>query len=140
MKSYNNYNLPCPLISSSSEPKSFIRSTFDYGHRQRRALRDTIKYKFNILVNYTEALSFQSLWLETDYGTDSFLVDFQIHLDTSSSKEVRFINNYSIQELNYNMYRISTDLELLNTGYSLIEQCPLEPQITLIIEEGATPC
>lgn len=106
----------CFTLGGSQNGTDFIRSQFDYGVRQRRAVRSYPVHNFTISVEPTELASFQSFWLALNEGTDIWLTDQIVHGDLTTDKEVRFIRGYTLEELSYNRWRISCSIELIKTG------------------------
>lgn len=132
----NNFEL-----SGSQEPTSFIRSQFDYGTRQRRAVRGYSTHDVKLTLEMYELQKFKQFWESLDFGTDIFLTDMVIHGDTTKGKQIRFKTSYSLSEWNQSgIYMLSAQVELIKTGTPIDESCPLIPQPYLYPEEGVIPC
>lgn len=106
----------CWILSSSQAAKNFIRSDFDYGARQRRAIRGYDTQKVNILLSASELASWKSFWAAINDGTDTFYTNQYIHQDGTTGKIARFTDTYSVNEINNNMFEVSTNVELILTG------------------------
>ena len=135
---FSDYVDACFLLGKSQEPQSFIRSTFDYGGRQRRAIKGYVSYSAQMILEFYQLKNFQAFWEDLDEGTNIFLYSGTIHGDTSE-KQVRFSTPYSLDSLGGNNYRVSVMLEIVQTGAS-IYSCPLVPSDTVIPQDGLMPC
>lgn len=138
MVHYDDYINKCFILNTSTEPTNFIRSDFDYGVRQRRAVKGYVKYGVKLVLGYDDLVSFQKLWSDLDEGTLGFYSNAMIHGDISLNKTIRFTSGYSLSELGNGRYALSTSIELLKKG---VFTCPNRvPQHFLHAEDGLVPC
>lgn len=138
MIKWENYITKSFMLNTSTEPTNFIRSQFDYGVRQRRALRSYPKYVGSVYLEWYDIADFKQFWTDTNEGTDIFNTDMLIHGDDTSNKEIRATAGYSMQELGCGRYKISFPIELVKTG--TLTECPLAPRNLLIIGQPLVPC
>lgn len=106
----------CWTLSSSQAAKNFIRSDFDYGARQRKAIKGYDTQRVNIVVDATELSAWKSFWTAINDGADTFYTSQYIHQDGTTNKIARFTDTYSVNEIDNNMFEISTNVELIQTG------------------------
>ena len=135
---YEDYMNGCFLLGRSQEGTSFIRSVFDFGVRQRRAVKGYVTYDVALVLEFYELREFQTLWVDLDEGANSFTYSGMIHGDTSA-KEVRFVSPYTVEELGGGLYRVGSVLEVVKSGDSLYA-CPLVPSNMVIAQDGVMPC
>lgn len=128
------------MLSSGTASTNFIRSTFDYGKRQRRALKGYDTYSVKVYLEYWETLKFIEFWEDLQEGTDKFYTDIIISGDASINKTVRFTSGYQMQDIGCGIYLLNVPLEKVRTGTPYDEACPLVPSNILIPREGLTPC
>ena len=139
---YEDYNLPCPLLSSgdSTQGASFIRSQFDYGTTQRQMQRGYDTASFSIIVQFYELKRFRAFYEDLNYGTDRFKADFMLHANDNIGKTLRFTAPYSLKALGNNIYQINSSLEIIDEGTAKADNCPLSPYETLTPSTTLTPC
>ncbi len=141
MLKYSDYELPCFELGSSQQYQSSIRSTFDYGIRQRRAVRGYSTHSVKITLEYFELLSFKTFWDDLKDGNDIFLTDMIVHGDTTIDKEIRFIVPYTLNEVDVSgIWELTSTVELIKTGSDMATQCPLTPSNLLVPSNTLTPC
>ena len=143
MIKYEDYLDRCWFLNTSQASQDFIRSTFDYGTRQRRALRGYDVANMRLTMNWGELIQFKKFWLKLNYGTDKFKTDQPIFGDPTPNKTIRFITAYSITELSYRKFEVTCVVEIIKT--SIIDDilnltCPRKPHVGLTPMVGLTPC
>ena len=116
MLSYESYLTICWILSTNQASTNFIRSQFDYGTRQRRAVRGYDVKSVRLILNDTELTAWQTFWADLNYGTDKFTTDQAINGDTTTGKIARFTSGYTLAELGASQYEISVPVELIQTG------------------------
>lgn len=117
MLKYENYLTNCFELSSSKEGASFIRSQFDYGVRQRRAIRGYSSYVVKLTLNYGELNKFKIFWNALNLGTDIFYTDMVIHGDVTINKQIRFSEPYALQEWDQDgIFMVQCQIEIVRTG------------------------
>lgn len=116
-ETYETY-LPnnCWILSNSQAAMNFIRSEFDYGARQRRAVRGYDTQQVNILLSFTELQAWKSFWVAIGYGADPFYTSQYIHQDGTANKIARFTSPYSVKEIDRDIFEVSTVAELIQPG------------------------
>lgn len=116
-ETYETY-LPtqCWILSSSQAAKNFIRSDFDYGARQRKAIKGYDTQQVNILLSLTELAAWKSFWSAIGDGALSFYTSQYIHQDGTANKIARFNDTYSVKEISNDLFEVSTRVELIQTG------------------------
>ena len=141
MIKYENYLGLCWLLNSSESSQDFIRSEFDYGIRQRRALRGYPKAGFRLIVEHYDMSKFRQFWHDLNYGTDKFLTDQPIFGSFDTNKVVRFISAYRLKELSYKRWEITCAVEIVeHVNDVVVTKCPLVPSKTLFIGTPLVPC
>ena len=140
MLKYEDYLNKCFLLGNSQNSTDFIRSVFDYGIRQRRALKGYSTHNFTLTVNLDQLRAFQRLWHDLGEGTDPFLTDKVIHGNINKDKTIRFTSGYSLEEVGYYTWRIKAQVELMAMGIDPATVCPLVPHYGLTIGSPLVPC
>lgn len=106
----------CWTLSGTVVATNFIRSQFDYGVRQRRALRGNDNYSVRIVLsNQTDMDQWLLFWSDLNYGNDIFITDQIIDGDTSVDKNVRFTSGYSNRDIGNGLQEITVPVEHLQT-------------------------
>jgi len=121
-------------MNSSEEAKSFVRTSFDYGVRQRRTQVGFDQSQVRLVLTLAELNSFQTFWGLLKDGSDPFETDQVIHQDHTIGKRVRFILPYEVNELGNSMFEVNTAVELLGAGV----MAGNESQLEKITEGGKT--
>lgn len=106
----------CWTLSSSQASKDFIRSDFDYGARQRRAIKGYDTQRVNLVLSASELALWKSFWTAIANGADTFYTSQYIHQDGTTNKIARFTDTFSVSEIDNNMFEVSTNVELIQTG------------------------
>ena len=142
MIKYEDFLDKCWLYNQSRAHTDFIRSTFDYSIRQRRALRGYPDAGVKISLDLGQVLQFKKFWLKLNYGTDKFLTDQFIFGDPTSNKTVRFTTAYSLQEISFQRWMLTCQVEIIKTSIidDLLDICPLKPHVGLTPKVGLMPC
>ena len=141
MIKYEDYLTKCWLLNKSRANTDFIRSSFDYGIRQRRALRGYPVAGVRLVLNMGEVLQFKKFWIALNYGTDKFITDQPIFGDPSYGKTVRFTTAYNLSEIGYLKYELTCQVEILKTNIKKdFLTCPLAPHVGLTPKIGLMPC
>lgn len=119
MIKYETY-LPnkCWNATSTLASQDFIRSNFDYGARQRRAISGYDTQSMTITVTLYYLKQFKLFWKDLNNGTDKFLTDQWINQDDTTDKIARYTAAYSVQEHDNDMYTITAPVELIQPGTS----------------------
>jgi len=139
MIKWSDYLNKCFLLGNSTQSTDFIRSNFDYGVRQRRALRGYSQHSFSITLNYMELQDFKEFWDDLVDGTDPFLTDQMVHGNANLDKQVRFVTGYSISEIGYYSFKVTATIELMTEGTGYVK-CPLPPNNGLTPQLDLEPC
>lgn len=113
---YEDYVTECWTLSSAQAATNFIRSQFDYGTRQRRAVRGYDTQGVRIVLDSTQLTAWESFWLLLNDGTDKFYTDQVINGDTTTGKIARFMTGYTLSELGGDLFEVSVPVELIQTG------------------------
>ena len=118
MISYSTYMSVSFNLGSGSASTNFIRSNFDYGARQRKAIRgyDTFSVRLVLDEANGEMTDWLDFWSALNDGTDKFYTDEVINADETSAKIVRFTSGYQISQIGANKFIITVPLELIQTG------------------------
>ena len=118
MISYSTYLSVSFTLNSGTITTPFIRSSFDFGVRQRRVVQgyDTFSVRLVLDEDNGEMTEFRALWTALNNGTDKFLTDEVINSDETTAKTVRFISGYSISQIGANKFIVTVPLELIATG------------------------
>ena len=142
MIKYEDYDLPCPLLSNatSQEPLGFLRSNFEYNTRQRVTYKGYVKQNFSVICDYATTQRWQLLWNDLHNGADAFNANFMVHANDNINKVVRFIVPFSFTPLGRNIYRATTQIEVLSNGTSKADECPLYPYSILYTNDTLYPC
>ncbi len=127
------------MLSSSNEPTNFIRSNFDYGVRQRRAVRGYSKYTVKVYLQFWELQNFQRFWDDLDEGTKQWYTDNVIHGDNTLNKTVRFVSGYQLREMGCGIYLMTCPIEFIRTGTNKDSICPAVPY-PFSIPKDDVPC
>ena len=106
----------CWTATTTTVGQSFIRSQFDYGIRQRRAVRGYDSQVMVIVLNATELAAWKSFWLALNDGTDKFYTDQWINQDATANKIARYTNPYVVTEIDFDIFEVSAGVELIQTG------------------------
>ncbi len=127
MKKIEDYVLKCWVRTQGTARKSFIRSNFDYGARQRQALKPYSNTFFNVTLDVIELEGFFRFWDDILEGAESFETTQALAgVNAGVSKVVRFTEPYTIQEVGYNNYRITAPLEIIELNpYSFVFEAKL---------------
>ena len=120
MIKYEDYLDKCWLLNQSKAPTDFIRSTFDYGIRQRRALRGYPVAGVRLVLTSDEVTTFKTFWADLNYGTDKFETDQPIFGDQSLQKIVRFTTSYSLTEKKYKTYELTCQVEITGDVFDVV--------------------
>ncbi len=128
------------MLASSQEPTNFIRSDFDYGARQRRAVKGYQSYAAKIVLEFWELVAFKDFWALLLDGSQPFYTNMNMHGDDTFNKEVRFTSGYTLQEIGDNKYILTCSMELKRTGTSSRSVCPKVPTQIFMPDTGVTPC
>ncbi len=114
---YETYNLPSFTLSTGTVSTNFIRSRFDYGTRQRRAVRGYDAYNVRVVIqSAVDLTSWELLWSDLNDGNDKFYTDETLNGDTSASKIVRFTSGYTIRDITVGKFEITIPIEIIQTG------------------------
>ena len=141
MLKYEDYLSKYFELGSSVEGSSFIRSDFDYGTRQRRAVMSYASHSAQIMLDYGQLLAFKSFWEDLNMGTDIFLTDMVVHGDATLEKQIRFTAPYSVSEWDKDpIFVVKCQFEIIRSGTARADQCPLTPSNFLLPENDITPC
>ena len=116
MISYETYLSVSFNLSSGVASTNFIRSQFDYGTRQRRAVRGYDTYSAKLILTQSEMNSWETFWAALNYGNDKFTTNEVINNDSTTGKTVRFISGYEMSQIGDNKFMVSVPLELIATG------------------------
>ena len=118
MISYATYMSVSFTLGSGKVSTNFIRSSFDYGARQRRAVRgyDTFSVRLVLDEGNGEMTEWTTFWAALDYGTDKFYTDEVINSDVTSAKIARFMSGYDVSQIGANKFIVTVPLELIQTG------------------------
>ena len=116
MISYETYMGVSFSLGSGSSSTDFIRSQFDYGARQRRAVKGYDVFSVRLVLNQTEMGDWVDFWVALDYGTDKFTTDEVINHDTTTGKICRFTSGYQVSQIGANKFIVTAPLELIQTG------------------------
>ena len=118
MISYGTYMSISFTLGSGKASTNFIRSSFDYGARQRRAVRgyDTFNVRLVLDEGSGEMTDWTDFWTALNDGTDKFYTDEVINSDTTSAKIVRFMSGYDVTQIGSNKFIVTVPIELIQTG------------------------
>jgi len=119
MESYETYMNVSFNLGTGVASTNFIRAQFDYGIRQRRAVKgyDTFDVRLVLDEGAGEMTSFLTLWGVLNFGNDKFTTDEVINGDKTTGKIVRFTAGSSMsQQIGDNKFIITVPLELIQTG------------------------
>ena len=116
MLSYETYMSTSFNLGSGVAATNFIRSQFDYGTRQRRAVRGYDVFSAKLVLDQAEMINFVDFWADLNYGNDKFYTNETINTDTTSSKTVRFTSGYEVSQIGANKFMITVPIELIQTG------------------------
>ena len=116
MIKYEDYMSIHFMLSSGEVATNFVRSSFDYGVRQRRAVSGYDGYNVKLVLPKAALEVFQTFWADLNDGNDKFYTDEVVAGDFTLNKTVRFTNGYSISDLGCNIFSIAVPLELIQTG------------------------
>ena len=140
MIKYEDYLDRCFTLASSQQGVSFIRSQFDYGVRQRRAVRGYSTHNVRIVMrSMHEVQIFKQFWEDLNLGADKFLTDQVIHDDISREKTIRFTNVFSLQQMGADRFIVTCVVELVKSGIG-VNDCPLVPSNHLVPHDGLVLC
>jgi len=127
------------ILGLSQEPTNTIRSSFDYGVRQRRGVKGYPTHATKMVLSFLELETFKEMWDDLNDGNDKFYLSQNIHGDETINKEVRFTQGYSLQKIGASKYEIKAVLELIKTGVDPTS-CPLVPSDLLRPSDTLVPC
>lgn len=116
MISYETYMNTSFNLGSGSASTDFIRSQFDYGTRQRRAVKGYPTFSAKLVLTQTEMNNWDTFWTALDYGTDKFTTDEVINNDDTTGKTVRFTSGYQVSQIGADKFIVTVPLELIATG------------------------
>ena len=136
---WEDYIQQCFKLSGSVEAQSFIRSTFDYSIRQRRAVRGYSRYPVNVYLEFWELKNFQRFWSDLNEGTNTWYTDNIIHGDNTLGKTVRFTEGYKLSEVGKGIHLMTCGIELIRTGTDKDDICPATPY-PFSIPKDDVPC
>ena len=142
MLQYEDYLTTKWKLNTGTASNDVIRSEFDYGARQRRALRGYDRAGVSVYLTANEVMIFKKFWLDLSYGAEKFLTDMNLFGDPTLAKTVRFTAPYTLREIGCNLYLMTTSVELVKTSINeyLDTACPLSPSPTLLIGVPRVPC
>ena len=141
MIKYEDYLDRCWFLNSSESSQDFIRSEFDYGIRQRRALRGYPKAGFRLVLEPFEMVKFKKFWHDLDYGAKKFRTDQPIFGVFAPNKIVRFISAYRLKELSYHRWEVTCAVEIVKYEDDfMVNKCPLTPDVALLVGVPLVPC
>ena len=106
----------CWTATTTKAGQSFIRSQFDYGIRQRRAVRGYDSQSMVIILTSTELTAWKSFWVALNYGADKFNTDQWINQDSTTNKIARYTTPYSVSEIDFDIFEVTAGVELIQTG------------------------
>lgn len=116
MISYETY-LDSPFsLGSGVIGTNFIRSQFDYGIRQRRAVRGYDTFSAKLVCGEDEMDAWIPFWDALNDGNDKFYTNMAINGDLSTAKIVRFTSGYTVSQIGGGRFIITVPLELIETG------------------------
>ena len=141
MLKYEDYLQKCWLLNESEAHQDFIRSEFDYGGRQRRALRGYPKAGFRLTLDAYQMVKWKKFWDDLNQGTEKFETNQLIFGVFATPKTVRFIQAYRLREIGYMRWEVSCAVEILKIkdDYASIA-CPLMPHVGLVPHIPRVPC
>ena len=116
MISYETYMNASFNLGSGQASTNFIRSQFDYGTRQRRAVRGYDVFNCTLVLNNDEMGDFVHFWDLLNYGNDKFTTNQVINGDQTAGKTVRFTSGYNVDQIGSNKFVVTVPLELISTG------------------------
>ncbi len=116
MISYGTYMSVSFTLGSGKASTNFIRSSFDYGARQRRAVRGYDIFSVKLVLDQTEMINFIHFWDMLNDGSDKFYTDEVINSDTTAAKIVRFTSGHEVSQIGASKFIITVPLELIQTG------------------------
>jgi len=143
MLRYEDYLDRCWFLNAGVASTDFIRSQFDFGTRQRRALRGYDNVGFRLIVGWGELIRFKTFWLDLNMGTEKFTTDQPIFGDPTKNKTVRFTSGYNLKELSYRRWEITGTVEIISTTINddwLKDQCPRIPHVGFVPNAPVFPC
>ncbi len=118
MISYGTYMSVSFALGSGKASTNFIRSSFDYGARQRRAVRGYDAFNVRLVLDEgnAEMTDWTVFWTALNDGNDKFYTDEVINSDTTTAKIVRFTSGYEASQIGANKFIVTVPLELIQTG------------------------
>lgn len=116
MISYGTYLSVHFSLGSGKAATNFIRSSFDYGARQRRGVRGYDTFNVRLVLTTSEMASWVSFWAALNDGTDKFYTDEVINADATTAKIVRFMSGYDVSQIGNGYFIVTVPLELIETG------------------------
>ena len=116
MISYETYMTVSFNLGAGKASTNFIRSQFDYGTRQRRAVRGFDTFGVRFCLTQTQMDEWTTFWDALNDGNDKFTTDEVINSDVTTGKIARFTSGYDVSQIGANKFIITVPLELIQTG------------------------
>lgn len=118
MEAYETHMTASWTLGAGKASTNFIRSSFDYGTRQRRAARgyDTFNVRLVLDEGLGQETEWKALWAALNDGNDKFTTNEVINSDITTGKIARFISGYDIAQIGANKFIVTVPLELIQTG------------------------
>lgn len=116
MISYETYMTVSFNLGSGSVATNFVRSQFDYGARQRRAIRGYDVFSAKLVLDSNQMDAWVAFWVALNDGNDKFYTNQVINSDTTTAKIARFISGYEVSQIGANKFIVTVPLEIVQTG------------------------